>query len=206
MPAKSIVPHIKTLLMSGVVCVRKEGMGAKAPTLAHQTPVIMASNPHTRPGKPGWKPHLAHSPPYQEPEQAPSHLGTQLISGLDLPHQPGLAAGLTTEHSGPWLSLASPQQTHPITNTFIPDSPGSPYPLAPDATFTREQLLNIRESSVGSFSPVFIEPESFSEILVGSTAAPSEIFQRRRRGIYARILFVDFSSAFNTINSDTPHQ
>ncbi len=55
--------------------------------------------------------------------------------------------------------------------------------------FTREELLNIRLSAGQKFSLVFIEPESFSELLVRSAAALYRICLRCRRGRQAGALF-----------------
>lgn len=55
-------------------------------------------------------------------------------------------------------------------------------------TFSREELLNICQSSYGTFSPVYTDPGSFSEILVGAAAALYRICRRRIRGKRAGVL------------------
>ncbi|MED6260982.1 hypothetical protein ATANTOWER_032237 [Ataeniobius toweri] len=47
-------------------------------------------------------------------------------------------------------------------------------------SFSREELLNIRESSLGIFSPSFINP-SFTELLTSGAAALYGIVHRKRR-------------------------
>ena len=54
----------------------------------------------------------------------------------------------------------------------------TPFPI----TFSREDLLNIRQSTPQTFSPVFTHPESFLEVLVGGAAALCGAWRRRRRG------------------------
>nr|BAB83841.1 ReO_6 [Oryzias latipes] len=49
-------------------------------------------------------------------------------------------------------------------------------------TFSREELLHIRESSAGLFNPVFTHTDSFLEILIGGAAALCGIRKRRQRG------------------------
>lgn len=49
-------------------------------------------------------------------------------------------------------------------------------------TFSRDALLNIRESSSGTFPTFCTNPESFLELLVGGAAALYGTWRRRRRG------------------------
>ena len=49
-------------------------------------------------------------------------------------------------------------------------------------TFTRKDLLNIRQSTPQTFSLVFTHPETFLEILVRGAAALCGAWTRRRRG------------------------
>lgn len=62
-------------------------------------------------------------------------------------------------------------------------------------TFSRDQLLNIRQSSHYSSYPFFTNPESFLEILVGGAAALCGSWRRRRRG----------SRAGETTSARIPH-
>ena len=55
-------------------------------------------------------------------------------------------------------------------------------------TFTREDLLNIRQSTPQTFSPVFTHPESFLDILFGGAAALCGAWTSRRRGKRAGVL------------------